>query len=90
MKSIKDLIQQNTNEEGFQWGLDTVMNSLRPNCHYKIKCLENLNFDVYEWADNQWCDVTKQYLKKPTSQEIHDEYIRQQTIAECLTFFKEQ
>jgi hypothetical protein len=28
-------------------------------------------------------------LPKPTSQEIRDEYIRQQTIAECLEYFKE-
>jgi hypothetical protein len=27
-------------------------------------------------------------LPQPTSQEIRDEYIRQQTIAECLEYFK--
>lgn len=87
MKTIEELITLNTNENGFQWGIETAMKSLRPNCHFAISCSGG-NFEVVDWPDNQWCEITQSYLQPPSSQELRDEYIRHKTIAECLEFFK--
>jgi hypothetical protein len=51
---------------------------------------ENGNFKIIHWEKNQWCDETQRYVEPPTSQEIRDEYIRQQTIAECIEYFKDK
>ena len=88
MKTIEQLIRDNTNENGFQWGIETAMQSLRPNCHYAISCSGG-NFEVVNWPDNQWCETTQRYLEPPTSQELRDEYVRQKTIAEVLDYLKE-
>lgn len=87
MKTIEELIIQNTDENGFQWGIETAMKSLRPNCQYAISCSGG-NFEVVDWPNNQWCEVTQSYLQPPTSQELRDEYIRHKTISECLEYFK--
>lgn len=66
----------------FRFGVDTVMESLRPLCLYEVSCSGG-NFEITRWDDNQ-------YEGPPTSQEIRDEYIRQQTIIECYKHFKSQ
>jgi hypothetical protein len=77
--SIKKTIEAYTNENGFAWGINTVMKSLAPNAIYDLTCAEGI-FTINNWESD---------LPQPTSQEIRDEYIRQQTIAECLGYFKE-
>jgi hypothetical protein len=76
--SIEETIKAYTNENGFSWGINTVMKSLDPNASYDLTCAGD--FIIDRWDSE---------LPKPTSQEIRDEYIRQQTIAECLKYFKE-
>jgi len=76
--SIEETIKAYTNENGFSWGINTVMTSLAPGIGYDLTCAGD--FIINRWDSE---------LPKPTSQEIRDEYIRQQTIAECLEYFKE-
>ena len=76
--SIKETIEAYTNENGFAWGINTVMKSLAPNIGYDLTCSND--FIINRWDSS---------LPQPTSQEIRDEYIRQQTIAECLEYFKQ-
>jgi len=76
--SIEETIKEYTNENGFSWGINTVMYSLAPGAHYDLTCAGQ--FIIDRWDSE---------LPQPTSQEIRDEYIRQQTIAECLEYFKE-
>ena len=76
--SIKETIKAYTNENGFAWGINTVMKSLAPGVSYDLTCSNE--FIIDRWDSS---------LPKPTSREIRDEYIRQQTIAECLEYFKE-
>ena len=76
--SIAKTIKKYTNENGFSWGINTVMKSLAPNVHYNLNVFEG-KFIIDKWDSS---------LPQPTSQEIRDEYIRQQTIAECLEHFK--
>jgi hypothetical protein len=75
--SVKKLIEQFSNENGFQWGINTVMKSLAPNASYDLTSAGE--FIIDRWDSD---------LPQPTSQEIRDEYIRQQTIAECIEYFK--
>lgn len=84
--NVSETILKLTNENGFAWGLETVMKVLRPGCLYQIKS-ENGRFILTEWPDNQWDDETQSYILPPTEQEIRDEYIRQKTIAECIEHF---
>jgi hypothetical protein len=77
--SIEETIQTYTNENGFAWGINTVMKSLAPDASYDLTSVGG-TFIVDRWDSS---------LPQPTSQEIRDEYIRQQTIAECLKYFKE-
>jgi hypothetical protein len=86
--NISDTIKAFTTESGFNVGINTVMSALRPGCLYSIEA-GNGDFVITEWPTNQWSDVTQSYVDAPTTQEIRDEYIRQQTIAECLEYFKE-
>ena len=76
--TIEETIKAYTNENGFAWGINTVMKSLAPNASYDLTSAGDFTIDRWESE-----------LPKPTSQEIRDEYIRQQTIAECLVYFKE-
>ncbi len=77
--SIEETIQKYTNENGFSWGINTVMKSLSPGVGYDLTSAGE-TFIINRWDSK---------LPQPTSQEIRDEYIRQQTIAECLVYFKE-
>ena len=76
--SIKETIDAYTNENGFSWGINTVMKSLAPDASYDMTC--GSEFFIDRWDSN---------LPQPTSREIRDEYIRQQTISECLEYFRE-
>jgi hypothetical protein len=74
--SIEATIKRYTNENGFAWGINTVMKSLAPDASYDLT-------SAGEFIIDRWDSIYPQ----PTSQEIRDEYIRQQTIAECLEYF---
>jgi hypothetical protein len=76
--TIEETIKAYTNESGFSWGINTVMKSLAPDVSYDLTCAGD--FIINRWESE---------LPKPTPQEIRDEYIRQQTIAECLEYFKQ-
>jgi len=76
--SIKETIKAYTNKNGFSWGINTVMKSLDPDSNYDLTSVSG-NFIIDRWESE---------LPQPTSQEIRDEYIRQQTIAECIEYFK--
>jgi hypothetical protein len=52
------------------------MKSLAPNASYDLTSAGE--FIIDRWESD---------LPQPTSQEIRDEYIRQQTIAECIEYF---
>jgi hypothetical protein len=75
--SVESTIKRYTNENGFSWGINTVMKSLAPNISY------DLTSTAGTFIINRWDSP----LPQPTSQEIRDEYIRQQTIAECIEYF---
>ena len=75
--SVSETIKAYTNENGFAWGINTVMKSIAPNINYQICCVDG-EFILKEWNSS---------LPQPTSQEIRDEYVRQQTIAECIEYF---
>jgi hypothetical protein len=77
--TIKETLKAYTNENGFAWGINTVMKSLAPGAYYDLTSASG-TFIIDRWDSK---------LPQPTSQEIRDEYIRQQTIAECLEYFKE-
>jgi len=74
--SIEATIKRYTNENGFQWGINTVIKSLAPDASYDLTSAGE--FIIDRWDSS---------LPQPTSQEIRDEYIRQQTIAECIEYF---
>jgi len=74
--SIEQTIKRYTNENGFSWGINTVMKSLVPEASYDLTSAGDFIID-------RWDSIYPQ----PTSQEIRDEYIRQQTIAECIEYF---
>ena len=77
--SVEATIKRYTNDNGFAWGINTVMKSLAPDASYDLTSTGGI-FIIDRWNSN---------LPQPTSQEIRDEYIRQQTIAECIEYFKE-
>jgi hypothetical protein len=75
--SIGATIKRYTNENGFCWGINTVMKSLAPGVSHDLTSTGG-KFIIDRWDSS---------LPQPTSQEIRDEYIRQQTIAECIEYF---
>ena len=75
--SIEKTIKAYTNENGFAWGINTVMKSLAPVASYDLT-------SAGEFIIDRWESI---YLQ-PTSQQIRDEYIRQQTIAEFIDYLK--
>jgi hypothetical protein len=75
--SLEETIQAYSNENGFSWGINTVMKSLAPNISHDLTSCGGI-FIIDRWDSP---------LPQPTSQEIRDEYIRQQTIAECVEYF---
>jgi hypothetical protein len=77
--TIEETIKAYTNENGFSWGINTVMKSLAQDVSYDLTSSGG-DFIIDRWDSE---------LPQPTSREIRDEYIRQQTIAECLEYFKE-
>jgi hypothetical protein len=74
--NIEETIKAFTNENGFSWGINTVIKSLVPEASYDLT-------SAGEFIIDRWESIYPQ----PTSQEIKEEYIRQQTIAECLEYF---
>jgi hypothetical protein len=74
--SIEATIKRYTNENGFSWGINTVMKSLAPDASFDLTSANEFIIDRWD-----------SHLPQPTSQEIRDEYIRQQTIAECIEYF---
>jgi hypothetical protein len=87
MMTTQQVIDTFTNENGFRWGIDTAMQSLRPGCLYSLQA-GNGQFEITDWPDNQWSEKEQCYIDAPTSQEIRDEYIRHKTIAEMLDHLK--
>jgi hypothetical protein len=75
--SIEATIKRYSNENGFVWGINTVMKSLAPDASYDLT-------SAGEFIIDRWDSP----LPQPTSQEIKEEYIRQQTIAEVIDYLK--
>ena len=80
--TIQELIDEFSNEQGFQFGIDIVMKSLRPNALYGLSASGG-TFEIVSWDESN-------ELPPPTSQEIRDEYIRNQTIKEFLDYMDSQ
>jgi len=76
--SIKATIEMFSNENGFSWGIDTTIKALVPKANYDLTSAGG-TFIIDRWDS---------IFPQPTSQEIRDEYIRQQTIGECIEYFK--
>ena len=74
--NIEETIKAYSNDNGFAWGINTVMKSLAPDASYDLT-------SAGEFIIDRWESIYPQ----PTSQEIRDEYIRQKTIAECIEYF---
>ena len=74
--NVEATIKAYTNKNGFAWGINTVMKSLAPDASYDLT-------SAGEFIIDRWESIYPQ----PTSQEIKEEYIRQQTIAECIEYF---
>tara|TARA_R110000824_G_scaffold385362_1_gene579595 strand:- start:27 stop:323 length:297 start_codon:yes stop_codon:yes gene_type:complete len=75
--TVKDRIKKFSKKSGFAWGINTAVEALKSEIEWQVKA-EGGKFTITKWEARQ-----------PTSQEIREEYIRQQTIAECLEYFKE-
>jgi len=78
--SIEETIKAYTNKNGFSWGINTVMKSLAPGASYDLTSAAG-EFIIDRWESE---------LPRPSSREIRDEYIRQQTIAECIKYYEEK
>jgi hypothetical protein len=76
--SIKATIEIFSNENDFAWGINTVMKALVPKASYDLTSISG------EFIIDRWDSIFPQ----PTSQEIRDEYIRQQTIDEFIKYLK--
>ncbi len=76
--SIKETIEMFSNENDFAWGTNTVIKALVPKAYYDLTVVGE------KFVIDRWDSIYPQ----PTPQEIRDEYIRQQTIAECIEYFK--
>ena len=75
--SVEATIKKFTIENGFAWGDNTVIKALVPEASYDMT-------SAGEFIIDRWESIYPQ----PTSQEIRDEYIRQQTIAEVIDYLK--
>lgn len=78
--SIEELINKFSNEQGFKFGIDIVMESLRPNSIYSLTS-ENGYFKIVYWDE---CNTQT----PPSSQEIREEYLRHQSIKETLDYIR--
>ena len=77
--TTKEIIEKYTNKDGdFVWGVETVIDSLKPDIEYNLNAYEGKYV------------LTKWEIRKPTSEEIKEEYIRQQVIAESIEYLKEK
>ena len=76
--NIEETIKAYTNENGFAWGINTVMKALVPEA----------SFDLTSAGGTFIIDRWDSIYPQPTSQEIRDEYIRQQTISEVIDYLK--
>lgn len=76
--TTEELIETFSNENGFQFGIDIVMQAIRPNALYCLEAKSGV-FTFKEWDKNN-------ELAAPTSQEIREEYIRHQAIKETLDY----
>lgn len=81
MMTIEQLIKEFSNEQGFQFGIDIVMKSLRPNALYGLSASGG-TFEIVSWDESN-------ELPPPSSQEIRDEYIRHKTIKEFLEYIEQ-
>ena len=79
--TIEELIKEFSNEQGFQFGIDIVMKSLRPGALYCLSASGG-TFNIVSWDESNTDP-------EPTSQEIRDEYIRHQTIKEFIEFMEQ-
>jgi hypothetical protein len=80
--TIEELIKEFSNEQGFQFGIDIVMKSLRPGALYGLSASGGA-FNIVSWDESNTEPA-------PTSQEIRDEYIRHQTIREFIDLLETQ
>ena len=78
--TIEQLINEFSNEQGFQFGIDIVMKSLRPEALYSLSASNGV-FEIVSWDKSN-------ELSAPSSQEIRDEYIRHKTIKEFLWYLQ--
>jgi hypothetical protein len=76
--TVKQTIEKYSNENGFAWGIETVIDAVKPDIQYDISMFEG-NIIIDKWES-----------KTPSSQDLKDEYIRQQTIAECIEYYEEK
>ena len=75
----EEIIKKYTNKKGeFAWGVETVIDSLTHNVEYNLK------------ADCGIYTLTKWHCPEPTSEEIKEEYDRQEAIANYLKNIKEK
>lgn len=75
--NIGETIKAYTTENCFAWGDNTVIKALVPEASYDMT-------SAGEFIIDRWESIYPQ----PTSQEIKEEYIRQQTIAEVIDYLK--
>lgn len=75
--NVKETIKAFTTEHGFSCGINTAIKALVPEASYDLT-------SAGEFIIDRWDSIYPQ----PTSQEIRDEYIRQQTIAEVIDYLK--
>jgi hypothetical protein len=80
--TIEELVKEFSNEQGFQFGIDIVMKSLRPGALYGLSASGG-TFNIVSWDESNTEPA-------PTSQEIRDEYIRHQTIREFIDLLETQ
>ena len=80
--TIQELIDNVTVNGKFQYGINTVMQSLRPNCLYHMESCGG-NFVIRDWPQNQWSETTG-WVEAPTNDEIKVELVRQRTVSEML------
>tara|TARA_R100001594_G_scaffold78666_2_gene113299 strand:+ start:3894 stop:4181 length:288 start_codon:yes stop_codon:yes gene_type:complete len=74
--TVKKRIKKFSNKDGFAWGVNTAVEALKPDIEWQLNNHEGV-FTLTKWEAPQ-----------PTSQELREEYIRQQTIAECIDYFR--
>jgi hypothetical protein len=77
--TVEELIKEFSDKNnGFQFGIDIVMKSLRPNALYELSVSRG------EFTVTRWDESNKE--PAPSSQEIRDEYFRHKAIKEVLNY----